>query len=157
MEQSESCPQAWRPARPLKMSSVGITANECTSRTRQAKCSRGSWGTMQLCEQPGLEHSPGGLTGTGPSQPKASPGLPEPTHTVACSLHSGRGGAVRKHTSRTSAPRATRPAPWPAVLGNPEKWPQLKSQQATPQLPPGPSHWGHLLREFHAHPICPDP
>ena len=33
-----------------KMSSVGITANECTGRMRQAKCLRGSRGTMQLCK-----------------------------------------------------------------------------------------------------------
>lgn len=81
-------PASLAPSLPLKTSSVGITANECTSRTKQAKCSRGSWRTMRLCEQPRPERSPGGLTGTSPSQLSCPEDSTEPVHAVACSLHS---------------------------------------------------------------------
>lgn len=81
-------PASLAPSLPLKTSSVGITANECTSRTKQTKCSRGSRRTVRLCEQPRPERSPGGLTGTSPSQLSCPEDSTEPVHAVACSLHS---------------------------------------------------------------------
>lgn len=51
VEQSRSRPQTWHPACTLKMSMIGITANQCISRMRQAQC----------CAQRWLEPGPEGM------------------------------------------------------------------------------------------------
>lgn len=151
-------PASLAPCLPLKMSSVGITANECTSRMRRAKGSSSSRGTMQLCEQPGPELSPGQLTGTIPSDQLVlgTPPKPSMLWPAPCTLEL-RHVLLEPWTSEPHGQPPSYP-PLPAVLGDPEK----RSQPRSKHTGLGPllhhsSLWDHILREYHAYLTPPPP
>lgn len=128
------------------MSSVGITANECTSRMRRAKRSSSSQGTMRLCEQPGPELSPGQLTGTSPSDQLVlgTPPKPSVLWPAPCTLELGH-VLLEPWTSEPHGQPPSFP-PLPAVLGDPEKQPQPRSQHTSlGPLLHHPSLWDHIL------------